>query len=304
MTNSIKSGVFCLVPCVVWLTCGCGERGYVGPVADSRAAIEIRKALDTSSGSEGEGGAADAASSGTGWATLKGRFAFDGNPPTMSPYDVTKDQATCTANGKAPLQQTLLVDSATKGIKNVVVFVRNAPRVHESAGPSKEPVLYDQKECVFVTHVLPLTVGQPLQLKNSDNVGHNTNIRGKKNTFNQTIPAGASIPFVPQKEEALPAPVNCSIHPWMSAYMLPRKNSYYAVTGEDGTFEIPNLPAGEELEIQVWHESATGPGGGLVLSTPEAKANKWSKKGRFKIQLKQDETKEINLNIPETAFRS
>jgi hypothetical protein len=273
-------------------------------VADSRAAIEIRKALDTSSGSVGKGAIADVASTGTGWGTLKGSFKFDGTPPTMVPYDVTKDQATCTSDGKPPLQQTLLVDSTTNGIKNVVVFVRNAPRVHESAGPSKEPVLYDQKECVFVTHVMPLTVGQPLQLKNSDNVGHNTNIRGKKNTFNQTIPAGVSIPFIPQKEEALPAPVNCSIHPWMSGYMLPRKNSYYAVTAEDGTFEIPNLPAGEELEIQVWHESATGPGGGLVLSTPEAKANKWSKKGRFKIQLKQDEAKEINLNVPETAFRS
>lgn len=304
MTNRIKTCGLWLVPCLVWLTCGCSEHGYLGPVADSRTAIEIRKALDTSSGSAGEGATAGAASTGTGWGTLRGRFTFDGTPPTMPPYDVTKDLATCTSNGKAPLQQTLLVDSATKGIKNVVVFVRNAPRVHESAGPSKEPVLYDQKECVFVTHVLPLTVGQPLQLKNSDNVGHNTNIRGKKNTFNQTIPAGASVPFTPQKEEALPAPVNCSIHPWMSAYMLPRKNGYYAVTAEDGTFEIPNLPAGEDLEVQVWHERGTGPGGGVVLSTPEAKEYKWSKKGRFKVKLEPDKTKELDLNVPETAFRS
>ena len=304
MTNRIRIIGFWLVPCVAWLTCGCGQSGYLGPVANSRAANEIRTVLVTSSSSAGQGATAGQASTGTGWGTLRGRFTFDGAPPTMAPYDVTKDQATCTLDGKAPLQQTLLVDSATKGIKNIVVFVRKAPRVHESAGPSKEPVLYDQKECVFVTHVLPLTVGQPLQLKNSDNVGHNTNIRGKKNTFNQTIPAGASVPFTPQKEEALPAPVNCSIHPWMSAYMLPRKNGYYAVTAVDGTFEIPNLPAGEDLEIQVWHESATGPGGGLVLSTPEAKQYKWSKKGRFKVKLEPDKTKEIDLNVPEAAFRS
>jgi len=304
MIKQSKTCGLWLVLCVVWLACGCGERGYLGPVADSRTAIEIRKALDTSSGSASEGATADAASTGTGWGTLRGRFTFDGAPPTMAPYDVTKDLATCTLDGKPPLQQTLLVDSATKGIKNVVVFVRNAPRVHESAGPSKEPIVFDQKECVFVTHVLPLTVGQSLQLKNSDNVGHNTNITGKKNTFNQTIPAGASVPFTPQKEEALPAPVNCSIHPWMSAYMLPRENSYYAVTAEDGTFEIPNLPAGEDLEIQVWHERGAGPGGGVVLSTPEAKEYKWSKKGRFKVKLEPDKTKEIDLNVPETAFRS
>ena len=54
----------------------------------------------------------------------------------------------------------------------------------------------------------------------------------------------------------------------MKAYMLPRENGYFAVSADDGSFEIANLPAGEELEIQVWHESA---GNGLVLMSPEAK---------------------------------
>ena len=57
----------------------------------------------------------------------------------------------------------------------------------------------------------------------------------------------------------------------MSAYLLPRKNGYFAVTAADGSFEIPNVPAGEKLEFQVWHESAAGAGGGLVVTTPEAK---------------------------------
>ena len=280
---------------------GCGHADIRGPMAKTNDAIAIRKAL---AGPAGESGSAQqAASTGTGWATLKGRFVFDGTPPTMPPYNVTKDQATCSPGGSSPPQETLVVDSATGGIKNVAVYLRKASRVHESAQPNSEEVEFDQKTCVFLSHVLPVKVGQTIQLMNSDPVGHNTNIAGSKNTFNQIIPAGKSIPFVAQKEEAVPAPVNCSIHPWMIAYMLPRENGYVAVTAEDGSFEIPNLPAGEDLEIQVWHESATGPGRALVLSSPEAKQLDWSRKGRFRINLEPDSTKEIEISVPASAFR-
>lgn len=278
---------------------GCGQSEYLGPVADSRVALEIRDSFGVST--DGGGAVAEVAT-GTGWATLKGRFTFQGDPPSMSPYSATKDQSTCAPGGKAPLQEKLVVDSSTSGIKNIAVYLRKASRVHESTEPGGEKVVFDQKTCMFLSHVLPVTVGQTVELKNSDRVGHNTNISGK-NAFNQIIPKEASLDFVPQKEEAVPVMVNCSIHPWMVAYMLPRKNSYYAVTSGDGSFEIVNLPAGEELEIQVWHESATGAGGGLVLSTPEAKELKWSKKGRFKIKLEADSTQELDFAVPATAFR-
>lgn len=277
---------------------GCNSQIELGPVANARSALDIRQALESSSG---EAGGGQAESTGTGWATIRGRFIYDGTPPQMPPYNVTKEQAICTIDGRAPLQQTLLVDSATGGIKNVAVYLRDAKRVHESARQSDEQAVFDQKECVFLSHVFPVTVGQEVLIKNSDNTGHNTNISGK-NKMNPTVPAHGSIPFTPQREEALPAKVTCSIHPWMVAYMLPRDNGYYAVTDTDGSFEIANVPAGEELEIQVWHESATGPGGSLVVNTPEAKEFGWSNKGRFTITLEPDEVKEIEINVPSSSF--
>ena len=84
--------------------------------------------------------------------------------------------------------------------------------------------------------------------------------------------------------------------------MLFRSNGYYAVTGPDGSFEIPYVPAGEELEIQVWHESGQGPSNALVLGTPEAKEMKWSSKGRFKITLAEEEVKEIQMTVPAAAL--
>ncbi|NOY29103.1 MAG: hypothetical protein GXP28_02675, partial [Planctomycetes bacterium] len=276
-------------------TTGCRPSEDIGPVADATSAAKIRQSLSSGAG---EASSAEAAApAGTGWATIKGRFVFDGTPPTMAPYNANKDQATCTIDGKAPLQETLLVDSETKGIANVAIYVRKVSRVHESAQPTNDKVLFDQKACVFLTHVLPMTIGQTLELKNSDPVGHNTNISGK-NSFNQTIPANESVDYTPQKEEAMPVSAVCSIHPWMSSYVVMRSNGYCAVTGPDGSFEIANVPAGEELEFQVWHESGQGPSNALVLNTPEGKELKWSKKGRFKIKLAEDEVKEIQLTVP------
>ncbi len=280
---------------------GCGPRVDFGPVANAKSADEIRASFGTAASGDATGDAV--ASTGTGWATLRGRFIFDGTAPTMPPYNVTKDQTTCTVGGKPPLQETLLIDSGSGGIKNIAIYLRDASRVHDSAKPGSDNLLYDQKECIFLSHVCAVTVGQSLDIKNSDNVGHNTNIAGKKNTFNQTIPAGSTIAYKVQKEEATPAPVNCSIHPWMVGYLLPRENGYYAVTAADGSFEIANLPAGEKLDIQVWHESAAGPGSALVLSTPEAKALGWTNKGRLTITLQPDEVKEIQITVPASAFR-
>jgi len=283
------------------LVAGCQRADELGPIASGTSTNTIRKAF---AGGTGESGASrEVAAAGTGWATLKGRFVFDGTPPEMQPYNANKDQATCTINGKAPLQETLLVDSATKGIANVAIYVRKVSRVHESAAllDGGGSIVFDQKECVFLTHVFPMTLGQTMAIKNSDDVGHNTNIEGK-NGFNQTIPAGETIDFTPQKEEAVPVGVRCSIHPWMSAYFLPRSNGYVAITAPDGSFEIPNVPAGEVLEFQVWHESATGTGHALVLETPAAKEMKWSKKGRFKIKLTEDEEKELEITVPAAAL--
>src|SRR5262249_43816232 len=75
---------------------GCEQQTDRGPMADMHAAMEIRTAFggsSTAAAASTEGTAA--AATGTGWATIKGRFVFDGTPPKMPPYNVTKDQATC-----------------------------------------------------------------------------------------------------------------------------------------------------------------------------------------------------------------
>ena len=88
----------------------------------------------------------------------------------------------------------------------------------------------------------------------------------------------------------------------MISYLLPRENAYFAVTAPDGSFEIPNLPAGEKLEIQVWHEHASGGNGALFVDTPETKELNWSNKGRFIVTLEEDEVRDLPIVVPASAF--
>ncbi|MBX3432895.1 MAG: hypothetical protein KF847_06220 [Pirellulales bacterium] len=275
---------------------GCQQSTNIGPVADAGQAAKIAAAF-RSAGGETSSSAAE--STGTGWATLKGRFTFLGDPPPMPAYVVNKDEATCAPGGKAPPQEWLKVGDGD-GLANVAIYARSVSRVHESAEAPDEPLVFDQKQCVFLTHVAAVVVGQTIEIKNSDDVGHNTNIAEGSNKLNQTIPVGQAVPFVPQKEDASPAAVRCSIHPWMLSYLLARKNGYVSITGPDGSFELANLPAGEEIEIQVWHEASAG----VVPEGDVAKEYKWTKKGRFKIKLDEDETRELDLQIPASLFAS
>jgi hypothetical protein len=280
---------------VVGFFSGCENRVDLGPIADAASAKSIRAAFTSKAPA-----AERKAVTGTGWATIKGQFVFDGDPPAMPPYAVNKEPDICTDHGKAPLQETLLVDPGTKGIKNVVVFLRDASRVNDSAKAKSDTVVFDQKECLFLTHVAALTVGQSLDIKNSDPTGHNTNIPGM--SFNQLIATGGSVPIKIQKESTVPMPVNCSIHPWMRAYLLTRKDGYFAVTDEKGNFQIANVPAGEPLEFQVWHESGGAAGQGLVGTSPGAADVKWTNRGRMEVKLNPDEQKEVKVVVPAKAF--
>jgi hypothetical protein len=48
-------------------------------------------------------------------------------------------------------------------------------------------------------------------------------------------------------------PLKCDVHAWMRAYVGALEHPYFAVTGEAGTFTLPDLPPGT-YTIEAWHE--------------------------------------------------
>ena len=294
MRTCSRNSLLGLVGLVLVAAAGCKAERVVTPSADTEAAGRLRATLVSASSG---GGTAAAASTGTGWGTIKGRFVFAGDPGTAKPLLADKDTEVCSKGGMKLLDRSLLVDPSSKGLANVVVFARKTTRVKEES-PSATPVLFDQKQCEFLSPVLAARVGQPIDVKNSDPIGHNTNVAGSD--FNQLIPAGGSTTYVPKAETGLPTMATCNVHPWMKAYMVFRKDGYVAVSAADGSFTIPDLPAGELLEFQVWHERSTGANGALGLDKPDLK---WTPKGRFQIKLEENEVKDLGtLDVPASAI--
>lgn len=277
---------------------GCDRRVSVDPAVDfdSAEVSKIVEAIQSGGAGSGSDAAGEAAPTGTGWGTLKGRFLFDGAPPAIASISTGgKDADMC--GDRAP-DLSFVVDPASKGISNIVVFARKVSRVKEPGSPASE-ALFDQKACVFLTHLLAVRTGSPVKILNSDPKAHNTagNPPGDAN-FNPQLPAGASTIVTFKKSQNAPFPVTCSIHPWMKGYLFPRADGYVAVSGADGSFEIKDLPAGENIEFMVWHERVGGgSGGGLVAKSG------WNS-GRFKLTIPADGVEDLgDIQVPEAAFK-
>jgi plastocyanin len=218
------------------------------------------------------------------WGTLKGKFVLGGEAAAPAALTVDKDLQVC---GDHKLVAEELVVGEGKGVANVVVFVRDkSVKVKpELAAAAKEvrPVL-DNVNCRFEPHVLFVQAGQELVIKNSDAVGHNSNIATVKNPpSNNLIPAGGEVKAKFTADEAVPAQVTCNIHPWMKGWIVVRNNPYAAVSKADGSFEIADLPA-EEVELQFWHEKAGYLGEMTIGGKKES-----VKKGRMKKAIKAGE---------------
>ena len=67
------------------------------------------------------------------WGDLSGQFVYDGEPPKLKPIMVKKDKA---ALGSTIPDESLVVNSANRGLENVVVYLLPKPdeqlRVHPS----------------------------------------------------------------------------------------------------------------------------------------------------------------------------
>jgi len=117
--------------------------------------------------------------------------------------------------------------------------------------PAK-PAVIDQKNLKFVPHLLVIQAGRTVEFRNSDPVFHNVYSISRTKLFNLGLyPQGV----VRRMEFDKPGVVHllCDVHPGMSGYIVIVQNTYFAVTGNGGTFEIADVPPGQR-HLHFWHE--------------------------------------------------
>jgi plastocyanin len=188
-------------------------------------------------------------SAGQSWGeTIKGNVRYAGAPIERKKMPVTIDQYIC---GKEKEPEDLLL-SSNNGIRNAVVSLQNQPP-NAKRDWKLPPAKMDQKQCSFVPRVVIVPVGESMEFLNSDRLLHNVRSAAKENSpFNRAQPHARTISFVFKQPELLR--VDCDLHSWMRGWVVVAAHPFYAVTNEQGEFNLGNVPPGK-YTLQIWQES-------------------------------------------------
>ena len=202
--------------------------------------------------------------------TVTGTVTLDGTAPKNEAIKMNADPV-CIREAKGPqFQETYTVGSDGKSLANVFVYVKDGLGNYVVDAPT-ETAKIDQKECRYHPHVFGMRVGQPLEILNSDPTLHNIHAMPKANSeFNTGQPIqGMKTTHTFTIKEVM-VPFKCDVHGWMNAYVGVLDHPYYAVTKDDGKFELKDVPAGT-YTIEAWHERFGASTQSVTLGAKESK---------------------------------
>ena len=177
--------------------------------------------------------------------SIKGEVKFSGQVPAPKVYKTGKYSKVC---GPVIQSDALLVEN--KRVKNAVIWLSGKGAKKLKAQPGEYH--FDQKKCRYDPHVVVMVKDSTLEIHSSDPINHNIHTYSFEND-------PINIMFMPgmEHEQEFEEPeivkVECDLHGWMQAYLRVDEHPFHTVSSSDGSFRIPNLPAGS-YRLEAWHE--------------------------------------------------
>ena len=185
--------------------------------------------------------------------SIQGRILFKGEVPPPKTLTITQDAKVI--GGKTHVLSRELLVAPDGGVKNAIVFIDGIGQGKPL--PKTQARILDNRNLRYEPHVMAVTKGTPVHVKNSDDVLHNTHAKvGKKKrtVFNVGLPIQGQISKQKVRKPGLHV-VNCDAgHTWMRAYIYVFRHPYFAVTDAKGAFRLEDVPPGQ-YTVKVWHET-------------------------------------------------
>ncbi len=239
-----------LIAPIAVVAIGCGgpaENAPEAPAEPEAQATEAAPAEEVAEAPESTEAPAEASA-----VSIAGIATLEGAVPERAVLDVSFDRKCAEMHSDDPLRSEAVLVGENGGLKNVVVYVEDAPE-GDYPIPTETAVL-DQIGCMYVPRIVTMRAGQAIEVRNSDPLLHNVRSFAKRNRpFNMGQPEGS-----PAREKVFEKPetavkLKCDVHPWMTGHVFAFEHPFHAVTDENGAFSISGLPAGTYTVI-AWHE--------------------------------------------------
>src|SRR2546428_9955419 len=158
--------------------------------------------------------------------TIKGHVRLSGKLPGNPFIRMGMDPMCSKMNAGKRILQEYVVATVDGSLANVFVRLQgNVPQTPVST----QPVVIDQRGCIYTPRVVGVRVGQIVQIKNGDAFLHNVHgLSGKDNSFKLGQPTtGPRYPRKTKKRKGKP-PFKCEIHKWNKANIGVLTESYFA----------------------------------------------------------------------------
>jgi plastocyanin len=175
-------------------------------------------------------------------ATVSGVVKFEGTPPKPQKIDMAQDPA---CGNQPNVDESYVINNGN--LANAFVYVKSRERKGGLlvATSGLLPKI-EQRGCRYHPHVLGIMLNQSVQILNADGTTHNIHpMPTQSKQWNESqLPKAEPIVKTFNKPEIM-IPIKCNQHPWMKMYLNVVDNPWFAVTDENGTFDLKGLPPGE-----------------------------------------------------------